>query len=321
MSQLNLDFVKQLYISVLDDIITIFQEQFMKSDENTQSSFKFVNSQGIVYKANLIKALLNDVKSRLNSAILEGINAFLFSAIECNKGKYDTFSERNEISLVAYCYCLIDCFNYLVRKKMPSLLEIKEVKYKNIDKYVNSKGIKKDLHLILTELSKEIYSNKDKNSDVTSDIIEKVNQRDFVTEKLEHRKLETKGINTIYTEPKTTHKEVNDNIKNEASKEISENVVNFREQNCNEKKGKNIQEFDVKLESDNPSEGETKENTIEDTDKDELTLLNSITDNNLRILLAKISSSNKTLKNEVKILEKKCNDLKEDIFELKNYFK
>jgi len=94
--------------------------------------------------------------------------------------------------------------------------------------------------------------------------------------------------------------------------------VNFREQNFNEKKGKTIQEFDVKFESDNPSEGETKENTIEGTDKDELTLLNSITDNNLRILLAKILSSNKTLKNEVKILEKKYNDLKGDIFELKN---
>ena len=343
MNQLNLDFVKQLYISVLDDIITIFQDQFMKSDESTQSSFKFVNSQGIVYKANLIKALLNDVKSRLNSAILEGINAFLFSAIECSKGKYDTFSERNEISLVAYCYCLIDCFNYLVRKKMPSLLEIKEAKYKNIDKYVNSKGIKRDLHLILTELSKEIYSNKDKNSDVTSDIMQKVitveemektvneytnieepiivkraNKNDFASEKLEHKELETKEINTINNDPKTTHKEVNDNIKNEANKEISENVVNFREQNFNEKKGKTIQEFDVKFESDNPSEGETKENTIEGTDKDELTLLNSITDNNLRILLAKILSSNKTLKNEVKILEKRYNDLKGDIFELKN---
>ena len=327
MNQLNLDFVKQLYMSVIDDIITIFQEQFMKSDENTQSSFKFVSSQGIVYKVNLIKALLNDVKSRLNADILEGINAFLFSAIDASKGKNDTLLARNEISLVAYCYCLIDCFNYLVRKKMPSLLEINEVKYKNIDKYVNSKGLKKDLHLILKELSQEIYNNKNKNSDVTSDIMKKVSQRDFSTKKLEHKELEAKKIKTINTEPKTTHKEVNDNIKTESNKEISENVVNFREQNFNEKKGKNFQEFDVKFESDNPSEGETKENTIEDNDKDELTLLNSITDNNLRILLAKILSSNKALKNEVKILkdkdselEQKCNDLKEDIFELKNYF-
>ena len=94
--------------------------------------------------------------------------------------------------------------------------------------------------------------------------------------------------------------------------------MNFREQNINEKKGKNFQEFEEKFESDNSSERETKENKMEDIDKDELTILNSITDNNLRILLSKILSSNKTLKNEVKILEKKCNDLKEDIFELKN---
>ena len=113
------------------------------------------------------------MKSRLNSDILEGINAFLFSAIECCKGNDNLFA-RNEISLAAYCYCLIDCFNYLVRKKMPSLLEINEVKYKNIEKYVNSKELKKDLHLILKELSQEIYNNKNKNSDVTSDIMKKV---------------------------------------------------------------------------------------------------------------------------------------------------
>ena len=57
---------------------------------------------------------------------------------------------------------------------MPSLLEINEVKYKNIEKYVNSKELKKDLHLILKELSQEIYNNKNKNSDVTSDIMKKV---------------------------------------------------------------------------------------------------------------------------------------------------
>jgi len=304
MNQLNLDFVKQLYISVLDDILIIFQEQFMKSDESTQSSFKFVSSQGIFYKANLIKALLNDVKSRLNATILEGINAFLCSAIEYSKGKYDTFSERNEISLVAYCYCLTDCFNYLVRKKMPSLLEINEVKYKNINKYVNSKGLKKDLHLILTELSQEIYTNKNKNSDVTSDIMQKVSQKDFATKKLEYKEPETKEI---------IIKEVNDNIKAEANKGELENVMHFKEQNINEKTKKNCQEFDAKLENDNHSEGETKENTMEDTDKDELTLLNSITDNNLRLLLSKILNSNKALKNDVK-------NLKEDIFELKNYF-
>ena len=303
MNQLNLDFVKQLYISVLDDILIIFQEQFMKSDESTQSSFKFVSSQGIFYKANLIKALLNDVKSRLNATILEGINAFLCSAIEYSKGKYDTFSERNEISLVAYCYCLTDCFNYLVRKKMPSLLEINEVKYKNINKYVNSKGLKKDLHLILTELSQEIYTNKNKNSDVTSDIMQKVSQKDFATKKLEHKEPETKEI---------IIKEVNDNIKTEANKGELENVMHFKEQNINEKTKKNCQEFDAKLENDNHSEGETKENTMEDTDKDELTLLNSITDNNLRLLLSKILNSNKALKNDVK-------NLKEDIFELKNF--
>ena len=104
--------------------------------------------------------------------------------------------------------------------------------------------------------------------------------------------------------------------------------MNFREQNINEKKGKNFQEFEEKFESDNSSERETKENKMEDIDKDELTILNSITDNNLRILLPKILSSNKALKNEVKILkdknselEKKFNDLKEDIFKLKNFFK
>ena len=99
MNRLNIDFVKQLYISVLDDIITIFQDQFMNSDENTQSSIKFVRNQGIFYKAKLIEALLNQVKSRLNTEMMEAINAFLFSAIDASKGKYDTLSERNEISL------------------------------------------------------------------------------------------------------------------------------------------------------------------------------------------------------------------------------
>lgn len=110
-----LDNALKLYRSMLDDIIAIFDEQFMENV--SKYIFNNVFKKGCQIKINLIKALLNDVQIRLNPEILESIDSFLNSVQDANKGKYDYISRKDEISLIAYCYCIIDTFNYLIRKK------------------------------------------------------------------------------------------------------------------------------------------------------------------------------------------------------------
>ena len=114
---MELDNTKKLYVALLDDILDIFMDQFMENNKKTKSGIEIVISKGISYKVELLKKLLIDVKSRLNEEILKNMKGFFLSAKNIDKGKLDFISKKDELSLMAYFYCLIDTFNYLVRKK------------------------------------------------------------------------------------------------------------------------------------------------------------------------------------------------------------
>ena len=124
MKQISLDYVLKLYSAILDDIINIFAEQFMENI--SKSIFQDVIKKGIKFKINLLNALMKDVKIRLNTESLDHINSFFDSVLNANNGKYDDISRKDEISIIIYCYCLIDTFNYLVRKKSQELFKLKE---------------------------------------------------------------------------------------------------------------------------------------------------------------------------------------------------
>ena len=128
---MELDNTKKLYVALLDDILDIFMDQFMENNKKTKSGIEIVISKGISYKVELLKKLLIDVKSRLNEEILKNMKGFFLSAKNIDKGKLDFISKKDELSLMAYFYCLIDTFNYLVRKKKQALFQLNEVKYKN----------------------------------------------------------------------------------------------------------------------------------------------------------------------------------------------
>lgn len=110
-------------------------------------------------------------------------------------------------------------------------------------------------------MSQEISQKKGKNTEIISAIIKKVSEKDFIKLSEPNKiELESKEISAINPEPEKVYEEANDNINIEANKEVSKSVVNFKEKNNNKKElEKNCQELDIKEDSNNPIEGESKE--------------------------------------------------------------
>ena len=169
MEQISLDYALKLYNAILDDIINIFAEQFMENIP--KSIFQGVIKEGIKYKINLLNALMKDVKIRLNKESLDHINSFFDSVLNAKSGKYDDISRKDEISIIVYCYCIIDTFNYLVRKKSQELFELKEDRYKNFQGFIKDRGLEKNFETIIINFSKEIKKMQDKDNDISITIL------------------------------------------------------------------------------------------------------------------------------------------------------
>ena len=317
---MELDNTKKLYVALLDDILDIFMDQFMENNKKTKSGIEIVISKGISYKVELLKKLLIDVKSRLNEEILKNMKGFFLSAKNIDKGKLDFISKKDELSLMAYFYCLIDTFNYLVRKKKQALFQLNEVKYKNFHLLVEKKGLEKKLKGTLNQFYEEIEEteredkDKDKNLDITITILEDAKKRNF------------ENIINIDDKDDKDDKELELNLK---GKNVIQNRLRKEiDSKKDEDKDKNINYFNIN-DNNNISDGETTENTIENDNV--LEALNSMEiDPKLKVIFSLIMDKNKKLENEFKKLEnelKKVNDKinqeeknrKNENLELQNY--
>ena len=288
MEQISLDYALKLYNTILDDIINIFAEQFMENV--SQSTFEDVMKRGIKYKLKLLKALMNDVTVRLNSETLENINSFFSSVLNAINGKYDDISRKDEISLIVYCYCLIDTFNYLVRKKSQELFQLSEDKYKNLQRFIKNRGLEKNLKAILTNFSLEIKQKQDMEIDITITILKAVKDRNFKNFKLDNEQRQIKS-----------------NLKEKAKKD----EINIEKQNKKNKDNVNMKT------GDDLSGGETTENAIKENENLKSLLIPIEIDPKINLILSKILESNKKLEERNKILEESNKKLEREIKNLK----
>ena len=283
MEQTSLDYALRLYNAMLNDMINIFADQFMENV--SKATFENVIGWGVELKLELLKALMKDVEVRLNQECLENINSFFNSVTNANLQKYDDISNKDDVSIIIYCYCLIDTFNYLVRKKSQKLFQLNEEKYKHLEKFIKDRGLEKNVKVILTDFSKEIKEKQDKNIDISISIIKAAKETNFKNYlELTQNKIKCNII---------------DEINNEKEKKTNKDNTNVKT-------------------SDDLSEGETTENTI--AENENLTnLLNSIEiDPKLNLLLTKILESNKKLEDSNKKLEENNKEFEKEIKHLKD---
>ena len=315
MEQTSLDYTLKLYNAMLDDMINIFADQFM--EKVPKSKFEEIMKKDIQYKLSLLKSLMKDVTVRFTSENLENINSFFDSVLNAFNGKYDDISRKDEISIIVYCYCLIDTFNYLVRKKSQDLFQLDQDKYKNLQIFIYNRGLEKYLKAILTNFSVEIKKKKDKDIDISATILKVAKDGNFKNYKI-------------------------DNEQSQLKSNLKENTINNIKEEINIEKG-NKNNGNMKA-GDDLSEGETTENTIIENEN-LISLLNSIEmDLKFNLILSKIKKleeSNKKLEESNKKfeeakkklereieslkvkdseLENKCELLKGDIDKLWNYF-
>ena len=325
MEQTSLDYTLKLYNAMLDDMINIFADQFM--EKVPKSKLEEIMKKDIQYKLSLLKSLMKDVTVRFTSENLENINSFFDSVLNAFNGKDDDISRKKEISIIVYCYCLIDTFNYLVRKKSQDLFQLDQDKYKNLQIFIYNRGLEKYLKAILTNFSVEIKKKKDKDIDISATILKVAKDGNFKNYKIDNEQSQLKS-----------------NLKENTINNIKEEI-NIEKGNKNNKNNGNMKA------GDDLSEGETTENTIIENEN-LISLLNSIEmDLKFNLILSKIKKleeSNKKLEESNKKLEEsnkkfeeakkklereieslkvkdselenKCELLKGDIDKLWNYF-